>query len=209
MSARHVGVNPKDSDEEILARIAGFDLAITQIGNTDEHVSLCIERLREKRIPAIYLPVLVFSGFHPDITYIRSPDGSLIPGLMMDYHSLVVVAAFTLGLPEHRVLTLFNHFVFTELGYFEVFEASKAALLQNVRDAGYDLTPLFDEWLRRNGQFMYTINHPHIFSLATLCRLALARAGLVDAMMRRCPRTSRIPSRRISIGRFIQRWRGA
>jgi hypothetical protein len=182
VSAWHVGVNPQDSDEEILARIAGFDLVISQMPDTDEHVLLRTERLRQKGIPVLYLPVLVFSGFHPDITYIRSSDGPLVPGLMMDYHSLIVVAAFTLGLPEHRILTLFNQFVFTELGYFEVFDASKTALLQNFQGAGYELTPLFDEWLRREGRFMYTVNHPHIFALATLCRLALARAGLIDAM---------------------------
>ena len=181
--AWHIGVYPKDSDEDILALLPGFDLVISQIPDWDEHVSLHISSLREHGLNAIYLPVLVFPGFHPDTTYINAPDGSMRHGLGSDYHSLIIASAFALGLPEQRVLPLFNSYVFAELGYFEVFEAAKKALLNNFQNAGFDLEPLFDIWIRQIGQFMYTINHPHILALATLCRVVLARADLVDVMV--------------------------
>jgi hypothetical protein len=180
VNAWHIGVHPKDSDEAILALLPGFDLVLSQIPDWDEHALLRISRLRERGLNAIYLPILTFPGFHPDITYIHAPDGSMRHGLGTAYHSLIIASAFVLGLPEQRILPLFNSYVFAELGYFEVFEVAKEALFNNFRNAGYDLGPLFDLWIRQVGQFMYTINHPHILVLATLCRLVLARANLVD-----------------------------
>jgi hypothetical protein len=175
----HVGVNPKISDQELLALLPGFDLIISQISDWDEHVPLRISLLRAQGLPVFYLPGLVFAGFHPDLTYIRGPNG-FIHGVEADYHSIIVAAAYALGLPDWRVPELFNALVFAELGYFEVFEASKAALFENFAQEGIDLKPHFDVWLREAAQFMYTLNHPHILVLATLCRIALAHAGHVD-----------------------------
>jgi hypothetical protein len=174
--AWHVGVYPKDSDEELLALLAGFDTVISQLSDWDEHVPLRITRLREQGLPVVYLPVMVFPGFHPDITYVTGPGG-LVHGPMVDYHSVIVAAGYTLGLSENRVAGLFNALIFAELGYFDVFEAAKAALFANFKREGIDLDTLFDLWMRQAGQFMYTVNHPHILVLATLCRDALARAG--------------------------------
>jgi hypothetical protein len=176
----HVGVHPKDSDDDLLTQLPGFDLVISQLSDRDEHVPLRVTRLRERGLPVIYLPVMVFPGFHPDITHVHK-SGGLVPGLATNYHSLIVAAAFTLGLPQARVPGLFNTFVFSELGYFEIFEAAKTALFTEFDKAGYDLRPPFALWLTQVGQFMYTVNHPHIVVLATMCRLALARAGHLDA----------------------------
>lgn len=175
----HVGVNPKDSDEELLALLANFNSVISQLSDWDPHIELRISRLRERGLPVVYLPPMVFAGFHPDLTYIRGPDG-LVPGPMTDYHSVIAAAAFTLGLPEQRVTGLFNAFVFSELGYFDVFDAARTELLANFKQAGYELSAPFDLWLQQVGQFMYTFNHPHIKVLGSLCRLALARAGHLD-----------------------------
>jgi Polysaccharide biosynthesis enzyme WcbI len=179
VKAWHVGVHPKDSDEDLLALLPGFDTVISQISDRDGQIPLRISRLREQGLPVVYLPVVAFPGFHPDITYIRGPDG-LVHGLATDYHSVIVASAFTLGLPERRVPELFNAYTFAELGYFDVFQAAKAALLSIFDQDGFDVRPLFDLWMQQAGQFMYTINHPHILVLATLCRLALARAGHLE-----------------------------
>jgi Polysaccharide biosynthesis enzyme WcbI len=179
VAAWHVGVHPKCSDEELLASLAGFDTVISQLSDWDGHVPLRITRLREQGLPVVYLPVMVFPGFHPDITYI-SGSGGLVRGPMVDYHSIIVAAAFTLGLPESRVAALFNALIFTELGYFEVFDAAKAALFANFKQEGIDLSPLFDFWMQQVGQFMYTVNHPHILVMSTLCRHALAQAGRLE-----------------------------
>jgi hypothetical protein len=175
----HVGVHPNDSDEDLLAQLKSFDTVVSQLSDWDQHVPLRITRLRDEGLPVVYLPVLAFPGFHPDTTYIFGTEG-LVAGAMSDYHSIIAATAYTLGLPEHRVPGLFNPYIFSELGYFDVFDAAKKALLASFLAEGLDIGALFDLWLNQVGQFMYTINHPHITTLAGLCRLALARAGHLD-----------------------------
>jgi hypothetical protein len=177
----HVGVHPIDSDEKLLEVLPTFDLVISQISDRDGHIPLRITRLRDLGLPVVYLPVMAFPGFHPDITYIQGPGGGLLQGLAADYHSVIVASAFTLGLPEDRIPGLFNAYIFSGLGYFEVFDAAKAALFANFLEEGIELAPMFDSWFRQLGQFMYTINHPHVMVLTDLCRLALARAGYIDS----------------------------
>jgi hypothetical protein len=179
VQAWHVGVHPTISDEELLALLPEFDVVIDQISDHDGHPLLQVAHLREVGLPVIFLPMLVFTGFHPDIAYIRGSGGP-IRGLETNYHSIIVAAAFTLGLPANRVTDLFNALVFAELGYFDVFDAAKVALINNFDQVGFNLRPLFDVGLKEVGQFMYTIDHPHVLALALLCRLALARAGFVD-----------------------------
>jgi hypothetical protein len=175
----HVGVHPKDSDDELLVLLPQFDIVISQLSDWDGHTALRITKLRERGLPVFYLPVIVFPGFHPDMTYLHTPNG-LVNGIDSDYHSIITASAFALDLPQWRVPDLFNAYVFAELGYFEVFDASKTALIANFSEAGIDLHPLLDRWLTQVGQFMYTINHPGILPLTMLCRLILAQAGCID-----------------------------
>jgi hypothetical protein len=175
----HVGVHPKDSDEELLAQLRGFDVVLSQLSDHEQHTSLGITRLRGYELPVVYVPALAFQGFHPDITYVLGPAGPVHAG-QSDYHSVIIASAFLLGLPPRRVPDLFNAYVYAQLGYFEVFEAAKAALFANCDAHGVDLRAHFAFWLQHVGQFMYSINHPSILVLATLCRLALAEAGYLD-----------------------------
>ena len=179
VKAWHVGVSPPDSDEELLKLLSGFDTVISQLSDWNAHIPLRISRLREMALPVVYLPTMVFPGFHPDITYIRGQE-KVVPGVGSDYHSVIIAAGFALGLPEGRVAALFNAFIFDALGYFDVFDAAKSALLDAFNREGYDLRQLFDVWMRHVGQFMFTLNHPHILVTAALCRLALVRAGYLD-----------------------------
>ena len=122
---------------------------------------------------------MAFQGFHPDVTYIVRPNGSIVPGALSEYHSQIAVAAFLLGLSADRAISLFNSYVFARFGYFDVFDAGRAALFDSGRRDGFDLAPLFDLWLKREGQFMYTTNHPHVGVLASLCRTALIGADVI------------------------------
>lgn len=177
----HVGVPAPpigDTDEALLAQLAGFDFIISQLSDWDSHILLRISRLRDLGLPVIYLPTFVFAGFHPDSTYVIG-SGGLVRGAETDYHSIIIAASFQLGIPAERVAPLFNAYVFVELGYFDVFEASKTALIASFEKEGFDLRPYFDHWRAEVGQFMYTINHPHIMVLANLARLALVQTNLI------------------------------
>ena len=177
VEAWHIGANKSGDDPKILAELKSFDVIISQLSDWDTNEQLRISRLREHGFPVTYLPTMVFRGFHPDISYIVSGD-DLIQGVDGDYHSIIVAAAYSMELPETRVAGLFNSFIFAELGYFELFGAARDVLLKSFGQEGYDLHTPFDLWLQRAGQFMYTVNHPNILVLATLCGMALNKAGL-------------------------------
>jgi hypothetical protein len=161
--------------------LSGYDLIITQISDIHKTEALRIGRLREAALPVLYLPAIVFRGFHPDVIYLRNRStGGILYGIGTQYQSAIVAAAFLLGLPHDRIEDLFNAYVFAELGYFDAFRAEKPAFLANLKAEGYDLEPVFDSIVEEIGSFMYTINHPHILLITIMCRMALAKHGLID-----------------------------
>lgn len=180
IKAWHVDVWPIETQDEILAQMSGFDLIISQVSDLDPHDKLWSGSLRQTGVPVIHMPMVGFTGFQPDITYIFGPEGP-VRGVGSDYHSILVATAFALGVPEHRVPMLFNTYVFAELGYLEVFQPAKAALLESYAAVGFDIAGQFEQWLRECGAFMYSVNHPHIHVLKTLTRMVLHRAGYVAA----------------------------
>ena len=174
----HLYAGEASHPEQVAPLLPEFDFVITQF-NGDELLSA--KRLTQAGLKTLYLPTVVFRGFHPDMIYVadREQKKVRVAGLA-DYHSALILAAFLSGLSQARTLRLFNAAVFAELGYFDVFNAARVALIQNFADAGYDLKGEFDAWLGSLGQFMHTINHPHIGVLAPLARLALIKLGLID-----------------------------
>src|SRR6185312_16199838 len=127
-----------------------------------------------------FVPTIVFSGFHPDMTYIFGPD-RLISAVHSDFHSKIAVACFLLGFSPRRTLAMYNAVVFAELGYFDVFEAARVAMEQSLLESGFNISGIFDGWLRDIGPFMYMVNHPNIALLAALCRDVYLRLGLIKA----------------------------
>lgn len=174
----HVGVHPIMEREALAALLPSFDLVLSQMPNADEQDPLATIRLREQGVKVLPLPVVSFSGFHPDSTYVLNA-GRVVQGAFSDYHSILIAACFSLGLPRERVPNLFNTLIFHELGYFHEFEAAKSAFIERWQSVGIDLTFTIDRWLGETGLFMHTLNHPHIRVLADLCRLALNHAGLI------------------------------
>jgi len=180
VSAWHVGVNPPDAPDVILKKLKGFDWVFTQITSGPGLETLQFENLQRELNRVHFIPTVVFSGFHPDVTYIFAPD-RLISAVHSDFHSKLAVAGFLLGLSPRRTSELYNAVVFAELGYFDVFEASRIAMEDMLRESGFDISGMVEGWLREIGSFMYMINHPNVALLAALCRDTYVRVGLLPA----------------------------
>lgn len=178
VAAWHVGVHPPDSEAEIAAKLRGFSLVISQIGDGRVNSPLTPAALRAAGVTVLFQPAFVFTGFHPDITYITTPAG-LFRGADSDYHSVIALAGFCLGLGVPRVCRLFNALICAELGYLDAYAAAQRELTASFARAGSDIAPLFAGWLAGGQPFMHTINHPHIRVLASLAQAALVQAGLV------------------------------
>ena len=175
----HVGVHPADTQEELLEKLRGYDLVISQVSDPNNPL-LSLESLHGHHRNVHFLPTFVFPGFHPDLTYLIHAGG-IVVAPHTDFHSRIAVAAFLLGYDIKKTQTLYNAMVCSELGYFDAFGAARAAAEINLAKHGYQGDGLIDHWLTTVGAFMYMTNHPHIIVLTTLLRQLYIRLGLIAA----------------------------
>lgn len=117
----------------------------------------------------ITLPVLNFSGFHPDDVMIPAVRGPL--GFN---HSAIVIASFLMGLPPRRAAKLFNPLVYASLGYFDRYDEEHRRLVEHGAERGFDLAAGLAVWPK---PFLYDIQHPCFEPLAWLAGQIAVRIG--------------------------------
>jgi len=105
----------------------------------------------------VFLPSFDFFGYHPDSIFLIGIPSPLELGVI---HSRIAVSAYLAGLSEDDALTLFNREHFEKLGYFEAFGKHKKMLFEKFDKFDIDLRERFESW-SENGNFLYTVNHPH------------------------------------------------
>jgi hypothetical protein len=122
------------------------------------------------------IPLVTFTGFHPDCIYIF--DGhKVLRSPMEDYHSAIIAAAYTLGADVEATLRQFNAEVFSRLGYFDEFAKARAFLAKVMTSVGLQLETEWPYWVSR-APFMHTINHPKGFVLSSIAKLLAVKAEL-------------------------------
>lgn len=158
---------------------AGTDLAPYDIVFT----SVAHKASLEKRDPLIFegkqvclLPLILFFGFHPDITYITH-NGKLLKLLNQDYHSALAWSGFQLDLSVDETLALYHPSVFKQLGAFDIYQREKQALIQTFTTHGLNLAKHFAKW-SRTGCFMHSVNHPRIDVIYDIAQECLRVNGL-------------------------------
>lgn len=170
-------IQPEDASEYV----KNFDIVVTQIAEDDErmpHIRASV--LNSPALKAVYLPTFVFTGLHPDMTYIME-DHKIIPGAHSDVHSTIAAACFLLGMDGTRAAKLFNKYVFSELGYLEQYQISHRFMIETFESAGYDAYGLVERVLADSNSFMHTMNHPAISIISELTTQALKRAGVISS----------------------------
>ncbi|CAH0239296.1 WcbI family polysaccharide biosynthesis putative acetyltransferase [Roseomonas sp. CECT 9278] len=123
------------------------------------------------------IPRILFRGYQPDLAYLLH-DNRPLPSPVGDYHSSIIAASFSLGLPEAEVPTLFNRLVYARLGHLDAFGKARTLLMDQLAPFGPRFAALFEAWHAR-GPFMHTTNHPRVFVLADVARAAAIDAGLL------------------------------
>lgn len=165
--------------EQIFSKIREFDVVISQVNISDgSNVILQADALKGHVSKSIFMPTFVFTGLHPDMTYLVIQD-KVWHGAQSPMHSLISIACYLLDLPAQRAASLFNAYIFAELGYFSAYATSYEVMARDFEAAGYDLWGMPERWMATNGPFMYTINHPSISVLSHMAVLALRRTGLI------------------------------
>ncbi|MBV2149266.1 hypothetical protein KRZ98_13395 [Sphingobium sp. AS12] len=121
----------------------------------------------------VRFPYIAFTGFHPDCVYLTA-NGTQLTGPAGPYHSAIVFAAWSLGIPEHYVPSLFNRFTFKSLNLQAFYDAAVAKQGSEWSALGYN----FSEFLSLNRSFMHTVNHPAVDILIDTARQALRHIGI-------------------------------
>lgn len=126
------------------------------------------------QLQLIRIPIIRFSGFHPDLVYARriSTNELITP----HYNSAIAIWAYKNGLDVGAAEKLFNKKTYGELGYLDYWEPSIEQLKQRFRDSDLDFAD-FILPMRREGLFMHSLNHPKIMALVRLSKLIARKMG--------------------------------
>ncbi|MBA8878924.1 WcbI family polysaccharide biosynthesis putative acetyltransferase [Phyllobacterium myrsinacearum] len=151
----------------------GFDLSLSfaEIGNyasINEQVS--------KIGRSVLWPSIVFTGYHPDITYFGI-EGRVATSCLGAYNSRIVAVAYASELSVEDTAERFNALTFGRLGYFDAYELGRQQFLRTAKQYNLDLEEDFARW-EKSDPFMYTINHPKIAVVNDLARNLLEASGL-------------------------------
>jgi len=133
-------------------------------------------RFRDK---VVLYPAIGFMAYHPDLVpiVIRDSGAAFEDGPTIRCHSSLAFLGWKAGLGVADTVGLFRRDVFQRLGFFDFWQSSVAALLEEGRAAGLPLDSLIADWHRR-GCFMYCHMHPKLFVIADIARRLLRRRGI-------------------------------
>ncbi|MDR8067710.1 WcbI family polysaccharide biosynthesis putative acetyltransferase [Burkholderia cenocepacia] len=171
-------VQPTSNRNEIIGHLRNSDLIISQILPEHGMEGFSKDALWEITRNVVIIPPLVFSGFHPDMIIIPHRGAPLNSPIEV-YHSRIIAAAYTLGLPDAQAANIVNSLIFDRLGYFHHFNAAKEVFFELLRP--YQLEEFarsrWADWIAR-GAFMHTPNHPSVAILGEFALHAAKTAGL-------------------------------
>lgn len=126
------------------------------------------------QVKLIKIPIIRFSGFHPDLVYARKKSTNEL--IAPHYNSAIAVWAYKHNLNISDAETLFNKQTFTELGYLNHWNSSIDQLKQRFKDSDIEFSD-FILPMRREGLFMYSLNHPKVMTLVRLAKLIARKLG--------------------------------
>lgn len=142
-------------------------------------------------VKIIRMPSIVFSAYHPDMTYVRqreAPSSFLKSAYGLPYSSAIGYWAYARGLSAEAAARLFTKAVFETLGYFDRWNADVKSLRRAFENAGLDFAAFFLH-VRSPAPFMHTPNHPNISVLVQMAREIALQLGAnrraVDAAVER------------------------
>lgn len=128
------------------------------------------------------IPTIAFDGYHPDICFIRGKRKGqdkveALNSDMVIYHSSIAFFSYFYGLSIDEVLTHYNHYVMSRLGYTNRWNDARDALLSEGEAVGMPLAAEFHRWTAQ-GCFMYSNNHPHLRVLVDVAKRVMSQLGV-------------------------------
>ena len=168
---------------EITAAQADKDATRLALTEADQLVllpqarNLALELIGPEALAAktvVDVPGFYFSGYHPDVCYVRSAKGYPVNTRFSAYHSVICLSAFLHGLSVEQTVKLYNAQTYAACGYFDEWDKQRNLLVATFAKAGLDIAPLMLRW-SRTGCFMHTVNHPHVQCLFDVARVIASK----------------------------------
>lgn len=125
----------------------------------------------------VSIPLLLFTGFHPDIVHLLADDGSEVESAVGGYGSAIVAWGWMKGLSAEEIMGRFCPEVFDALGYTTAWEGGVRLARYVFDEANLDFESWFLPLVARGDMFMLTDNHPRIDALVQLARVVARRLG--------------------------------
>ena len=122
----------------------------------------------------IRIPIIRFSGFHPDLIYVK--HGVTGEWITPHYNSAIAVWAYQHGLGIESAERLFHEMTFSALGYLTHWDVAIGELKRRFHDSDLEFLE-FILPMRREGLFMYSVNHPKALALVRLAKLVARKMG--------------------------------
>lgn len=138
------------------------------------HSSGLLGRFGQK---VLFWPNLYFSGYNPELFYIRLADRAPLRGPLGDYQSATFFEGWRQGLSVEKTLALHTDMDFNRERYGAIPEASLAELRRREQDTHVRVTPELERlvWTQR---LFFTFNHPCLFLLQLTAAALLQAAGV-------------------------------
>ncbi|MDC7682866.1 WcbI family polysaccharide biosynthesis putative acetyltransferase [Asticcacaulis sp. BYS171W] len=150
---------------EVIASRDHYDLVLS-IALSDDFGALSRDAIAATfhPVPVITISNLVFTGLHPDITYIGGLSART-PGPLGDYHSRLALLGYLMGLEPAQTEKLYRAEVYHQLGYFNAFQESLEEMRRRDETTDIPIGSLLEERLRL-GVCFFSHNHPTSFLMA-------------------------------------------
>lgn len=155
--------------------LEGVDAVITQPNTNPRFGPLTTKSVGGRARRTLFFPAVNFTGFHPDVLF--APQRRRLPSLIGEWHSVLILAGYRLGLPPERTAELFNAYVYGALGYFDEYAKAEQFLFQRARQVGWEIAADLETW-RGASPFVHTPNHPKVVVMMSLARRACASLDL-------------------------------
>ncbi|WP_288389108.1 WcbI family polysaccharide biosynthesis putative acetyltransferase [uncultured Alteromonas sp.] len=152
----------KDSDEATYRdALNEADVIVTQV-ISDAYPCKFIRTSEIKRLYSDKTHTIVnlyFSGFTPDLIYVRHPDVTTLRGPLGDYHNKTILDGWLLGISQEQVVSWLSDPFYNKQEYGK--EDQKSLEELKARDALVDIKIAdFIESTRRESRTFFTFNHP-------------------------------------------------
>jgi hypothetical protein len=164
--------------EKVVSEINNLQVEITLVTSMNEdQLNYVRSRLNDKMKKIIKIPEIYFPVFHPDQTYIKLRDGSILKSPIGDYHSKITLYSYLNNISPQDCVSYFQEETYQRVGYFDLWTESLIELERRFASSDLQFNSL-EKFLSGHQIFMHSFNHPNVCVIQELSKSVCNILGL-------------------------------